>query len=375
LVRPSHESAATAGHGADGLSEHARPIPEAAASPRPKVNSELLSGLLEQVSRSFYQTLRILPAAVRPQIGLAYLLARATDTIADTGLVPLEQRLAALRALRERILQQHHRRLEFGALAQHQSSPAERVLLERIEEALSLLEQFNPSDQRCIRDVLQIISSGQELDLVRFQGSSAQNIIPLRTEAELDDYTYRVAGCVGEFWTRVCRAHLFPDAPLDESQLLADALRFGKGLQLVNILRDLPADLRQGRCYLPSERLALLGLKPADLLAPSAEPKLRPLYRSYLRLARDHLAAGWNYTLALPRASGRVRLGCAWPLLFGVGTLNALATHNVLDASRRLKISRADLRRIMFGTLLRYPFPRWWAKLFAEAARPLALLD
>jgi len=35
---------------------------------------------------------------------LAYLLARATDTIADTGLVPAEQRLAALAALRERIL-------------------------------------------------------------------------------------------------------------------------------------------------------------------------------------------------------------------------------------------------------------------------------
>src|SRR6185436_19929142 len=219
------------------------------------------------------------------------------------------------------------------------------------------------------------ITSGQMLDLSRFGAASQTQIVALRHDAELDDYTYRVAGCVGEFWTRVCRAHLFPDAPLDESQLLADALRFGKGLQLVNILRDLPADLRQGRCYMPSERLALLGLKPSDLLSPATEPKFRPLYRSYLRLARDHLAAGWNYTLALPRASGRVRLGCAWPLLFGVGTLNALATQNVLDASRRIKISRTDVRRVIFGTFLRYPFPRWWAKLFAEAARPLSVLD
>jgi farnesyl-diphosphate farnesyltransferase len=333
------------------------------------------TGLLEQVSRSFYQTLRILPAAVRPQIGLAYLLARATDTIADTALVPLEQRRAALQKLRERILGQHRRPLEFGALAQQQTSESERVLLQRLEEALGLLEQFDPFDQGCIRDVLRIITGGQELDLTRFHGGSAQNIIPLRTEAELDDYTYRVAGCVGEFWTRLCRAHLFPEVALEDGRLLADALRFGKGLQLVNILRDLPADLRQGRCYLPAERLASVGLKPADLLAPEAEPTLRPLYRSYLRLARDHLAAGWNYTLALPRSCRRVKIGCAWPILFGVGTLNALAMHNVLDPSRRIKISRADVRRVMVGTFLRYPFPRWWGKLFAEGAAPLARLD
>jgi len=59
-------------------------------------------------------------------------------------------------------------------------------------------------------------------------------------------------GCVGEFWTRICRAHLFPTAVLDDAFLLSNGVRFGKGLQLVNILRDLPVDLRHGRCYLPS---------------------------------------------------------------------------------------------------------------------------
>ena len=46
----------------------------------------LLTTLLKQVSRSFYTTLWILPRSVRSQISLAYLLARATDTIADTEL-------------------------------------------------------------------------------------------------------------------------------------------------------------------------------------------------------------------------------------------------------------------------------------------------
>ena len=51
---------------------------------------QLLTSLLRDVSRSFYLTLRILPSGIRQQIGLAYLLARTTDTIADTELLPLE---------------------------------------------------------------------------------------------------------------------------------------------------------------------------------------------------------------------------------------------------------------------------------------------
>jgi farnesyl-diphosphate farnesyltransferase len=83
--------------------------------------------------------------------------------------------------------------------------------------------------------------------------------------------------------------------------------RFGKGLQLVNILRDLPEDLRRGRCYLPAERLADCSLTPLDLLKPTNESKLRPLYNKYLDRAAADLKAGWIYTNTLPwnfRASG-----------------------------------------------------------------------
>src|ERR1035437_2231373 len=230
---------------------------------------ELLGDLLKTTSRSFYLTLRVLPAAVRPQIGLAYLLARTTDTIADTGLVPLEQRLDALHKLRERILGSSSAPLNFGELAKQQGSPAERVLLEKVGESLALLETLSPADLKLVRDVLVTITSGQELDLRRFAKASAENIVPLKTAVELDDYTYRVAGCVGGFWTKICRAHLFPDAKLDDTQLLVDGIRFGKGLQLVNILRDLPADLKKGRCYLPAARLAEARLFPEVLLSPA----------------------------------------------------------------------------------------------------------
>src|SRR5476649_2356363 len=200
-----------------------------------KGNKALLGDLLKATSRSFYLTLRVLPARVRPQIGLAYLLARTTDTIADTEIVPPAQRLDALQKLRERILGQSSAPLNFGELARRQGSSAEKLLLEKVESALALLQTLSPADLKLVREVLTIITSGQELDLRRFANASAGKIIALETPDELDDYTYRVAGCVGEFWTRICRAHLFPNAKLDSAQLLADGIRFGKGLQLVNI--------------------------------------------------------------------------------------------------------------------------------------------
>src|SRR5208337_330320 len=78
-----------------------------------------LNRLLKGVSRSFYLTLRVLPRSIRPQIGLAYLLARTGDTMADTELLSAEARLAALESLRARILGQSTAPLSFGEIARH----------------------------------------------------------------------------------------------------------------------------------------------------------------------------------------------------------------------------------------------------------------
>lgn len=326
--------------------------------------NQVLSGLLRDVSRSFYLTLRVLPAKIRPQIGLAYLLARTTDTIADTELVPLEVRLEALQKLRLKILGKETTAPDFSQLARCQGSAAERALLEKCGASLALLEGLSASDRQLVRQVLEIITGGQEQDLRRFGGASLEQLAALETGSELDDYTYRVAGCVGEFWTRMCRAHLFPNAVLDEPALLAKAVRFGKGLQLVNILRDVAADLRQGRCYLPRVELAEGGLSPKDLLSPVNEQRFRPVYNRWLERADDHLRAGWIYTNLLPRSCLRVRLACAWPLLIGRDTLQLLGTANPLEPEKRLKVSRRRVRAIMLRSVVLYPWSGLWKSLY-----------
>jgi len=325
---------------------------------------DLLTTLLRDVSRSFYLTLRLLPRQVRPQIGLAYLLARATDTIADTEVVPLAHRLSALDQLRSRILGHCDTPIDFSGLAGNQALPAERALLARIEEAISVLGTLPCFDRCCIREVISTITSGQELDLQRFNSAQSSQIVSLANDAELDDYTFRVAGCVGGFWTRVCRSHLYPTAPLDLPTYLDDAVRFGKGLQCVNIFRDIPADLARGRCYIPGEGLTAAGMQPSDLTQPTAMERFRSLYQHHLETAAEHLSAGWRYTCSTPRNQLRVRLACALPLLIGIETLRLLRRGNVLDASHRIKIPRRRVRTLLLQTLLLHPFPHRWESLF-----------
>ena len=91
--------------------------------------------------------------------GLAYLLARASDTIADTDAIPKEQRLEMLHAFRQRFLNPAAPPLNLETIAGCQSSPGERALLARLSEALARLSTFEPSDQERIRAVLEIITS------------------------------------------------------------------------------------------------------------------------------------------------------------------------------------------------------------------------
>ena len=327
----------------------------------------LLTTLLRDVSRSFYLTLRVLPRRVRAPIGLAYLLARATDTLADASSVPVDVRRRALESLRDRILdgqapQPHWAGFDVNS---PEVTDAERVLLQRIPEALDILDHSQVWQKESIRTVLETIVGGQILDLDRFGAiRPGEGVVALPNAEALEDYTYRVAGCVGEFWTRVCRNQLFPADSLDDAAFQADGIRFGKGLQLINILRDLPKDLQAGRCYLPCDELARVGLSPADLLDPAVEDRLRPVYDRWLHQAEGHLAAGWNYVRSIPSNQVRVRLACAWPILIGVQTLRRLREPGVLDARRRVKISRADVRSILWATLWRLPFQRRWNGLF-----------
>jgi len=328
----------------------------------------LLGDLLRRVSRSFYLSLAILPRALREPIGLAYLLARAADTVADTRLIARGERLAYLGVLRAAYA---GRRADVAAVARacapHQALAAERRLLESLPAALARLAGLPAGDRAQAEAVLETLTSGMALDLERFPGEDAAGVAALETLEDLDHYTYLVAGCVGPFWTALHVAHRPRLAAWNAGAMSALAVRFGKALQMTNVLRDVPGDLRHGRCYLPARELAVLGLAPGDLLDPARSPAARPLLRRLLAVALAHYEAAWSYTLAVPAAEWRMRLACAWPLMIGLETVAALAAHpDPLAATAPVKISRARVRAILARSLVKV-----WSNgaLGAEARR------
>lgn len=251
--------------------------------------------LLKKLARTFSLSLRILPPSIRPSLSLAYMLARASDSIADASTAPTFQRLALLRALPDLFPEKSP---DLGL------NGDERELAARLPALLQALALLPDSNE--IREAWRVILQGQIFDLERFESpAEGQTAKPLEA-AELEEYTKLVAGSVGEFWTRQCFRHVpgYSSMPLEEMLPLAN--RFGQALQYVNILRDRRRDADAGRVYIPDDRFypamqhAAALLESGDAYARAVLPRrLRAACKLPLDLARQTLALVAEHPLGL----------------------------------------------------------------------------
>ena len=341
----------------------------------------LLGPLLKRVSRSFYLTLNILPAGMRDPIGLAYLLARAADTIADTALIAPRQRLGLLLALRQWVSgtpvdADTLRRLE-TEVASRQTQSDEKALLQSLEPALAVLGQLSEADRLAVRGIVSTLSDGMEFDLRTFPDEQSGEIVALPDWAALDRYTYLVAGCVGEFWTTMTYAHLPGTLPLPPNTMMARGIAFGKALQMTNVLRDCGKDLRIGRCYLPADSLAAFGLTAQDLLSPENSLRARPLLLALVARSMPLFREGLDYLCAIPALSLRLRLACVWPIVIGLETLRLLVRNEAwLNPTHVSKITRKQVYRIIVRSVFLVPSNRalraWIDGLIDDIAHEIA---
>lgn len=288
--------------------------------------------ILRNVSRSFYLSLRVLPAAMRRGAAAGYLLARMSDTIAD-GTAEVGARMAALWRFSDALGTGRFPGEWSAEILAGAGNPGERALIKHAGEIFRAFAELPEMERKLVRDVVATIIGGQMLDLERFGNGGGR----LVDEAELLGYTWRVAGCVGEFWTDfgfLTLGERFSDAPPDE--LRHTGKRFGMGLQLVNILRDIAADLRAGRCYLPCD--------------PENRENLLETHTHYLALADQWMGAGLEYARAM--RGPRLRLAAGLPARIGKKTLHALhaAGTGVLD--RKVKIPRREVYAAVFRSVV-----------------------
>ena len=291
-------------------------------------------------------SIRLLPKALREPVAVAYLLARTSDTIADGSAVDVEKRIELLDRFARSIAGKEEAMGD--DLAQLRGSPGktdgENALLGSADKILQSLQNLSPEDQRDIRELLTIITRGQREDLTRWHGQ----LTALANAEELRKYTYLVAGCVGEFWTRVCFRKVQSFTARMEADMLELGRKYGRGLQLVNILRDAGSDLRAGRCYFPEEELRVANLSPDDLLNAPAE--FLPIYQRWIAEARAGLDAGLEYSIAINPP--RVRVATVLPSMIGVRTLSLIEESGLEALRTRVKVPRSEVRGMIASTTI-----------------------
>ena len=283
----------------------------------------LLTGVLKEVSRSFYLSLRFLPGGFRAPMSLGYLLARASDTIADAGEWSVGERRELLNLFVSWVNGGPSLSIpEDGGLPE-----GELVLMRRLDECVAGLGELPEWQQISVRKVVGIITQGQEWDLDRFE---SEGVVGLKNDVELRDYTYWVAGCVGEFWTEIGFGvdPGFANAP--RKDMLKWGQAFGRSLQLINILRDVPEDLENGRCYLP-------GAKTEDELLKQRQ--------RWIDEAREGLDQADLYAAALN--GKRLRFATVLPAMIGRETLDRLEKADWEAWQARVKVSRKEVYRLM----------------------------
>ncbi len=240
--------------------------------------------ILKQTSRTFYIPISRLPLELQEAVASAYLCMRAIDQIEDhPGLDnPTKAKLLQTISLKLQAAVDGSALEELGLALSPYQSVLEEVTIRVGEWALLAPVTIAPR----IWEATAVMS-----DRMAYW---ATNNWEIHTEADLDRYTFGVAGAVGlllsDLWVWY-----------DGTQTnRAEAIGFGRGLQAVNILRNHTDDLKRGVDFFPD------GWSEEDMH----------------RYARRNLTLADAYIKALP--VGPALDFCKIPLALAYATLNAL---------------------------------------------------
>lgn len=280
------------------------------------------SVLLARHARTFSLTLGLLPRSLREPLSLGYLLARASDTIADSPLISRERGLLLLSRLDDALVAGNPADWS-PSVGRDELLPGEAELFLALPHLLRRLSESPDRAELCA--LWRTILEGQLFDLGRFGPGS-----PPLARWELERYCGLVAGSVGEAWTRLTARHSPRTLLLPPEELLPLASAYGRGLQLVNILRDRERDREIGRCYVREEEVAAL----------------TGIAASWLRQA-EHYLAGLR--------PGRILTASSLPLDLAKAMMDASGEAGIGPG---MKLSRRAVRSLLLGRLSSLCFPR-----------------
>jgi len=307
--------------------------------------------LLKNTSRSLYLSVQTLPSAMRPAFSVAYLLCRYADTIADTHILPAEKRIHWIERFPALIQEQNPREIQTltQAISGGTDNPYEAELVKRLTPCLAWFNQIAAPRRAMIEEVVAAVCEGMRTDLQFFP--TRENALPVAfaKREDLERYCRLMGGMPGLFWSKLIYHTQRVSLPEEEFYEMGKCV--GDALQIVNILRDLPKDLRLGRCYFPEEDLQTAGLTAPDLLTPENSARFEPVKQKWIAWGLKRLESAKAYFAQLSRLHPGQRAAVAWPVLWTADTLyKVYRESDLLNPQKRVKISRKVIYLTMLAT-------------------------
>jgi farnesyl-diphosphate farnesyltransferase len=311
-------------------------------------DDELQAILLEGVSRTFALTIPQLPAALYQVVANAYLLCRIVDTIEDEVSLSPEQKKFFCSCFID-VVKTGQGSQEFtqqlAPLLSSQTIAAEHSLIALTPRVIAITHHFDPIQIEALATCVEVMAQGmpiyQALDLHA----------GLNTLADLDNYCYHVAGCVGEMLAKLF-CHYSPAIAAHQEQLLKLSVSFGQGLQMTNILKDIWDDAQRGVCWLPQDIFTETGFELKNLTPETNNENFRLGLEHLISIAGQHLENALRYTLLIPNHETGIRKFCLWALGMALLTLRKLKQNLHFTQSNQVKISRNSVKATIFVTQL-----------------------
>lgn len=300
--------------------------------------------ILQGVSRTFALTIPQLPTDLARVVSNAYLLCRIADTIEDEVTLSSVQKRQYSEQF-TRVVAGDASSAEFAkdlsSLLSDKILDAERELVRNTDRIIRVTQTFSGTQRAALHRCVRIMSQG----MAEFQEN--KTLYGLDDLAHLDRYCYYVAGVVGEMLTELFCEYC-TEVRDKREMLLKQAVSFGQGLQMTNILKDIWEDRRRGACWLPRQVFRRAGFDLRDLSPGSRNDGFAQGMEDLIGIARSHLHNALDYTLQFPGEEKGIRRFCLWALGMAVLTLRKIHKHLDFTTGAQVKISRKSVR----GTVL-----------------------
>jgi phytoene/squalene synthetase len=318
--------------------------PSAAAD---DADGEFLKRILPRVSRTFALSIDALPEMLSEPVRVAYLLCRLVDTVEDEPRLDPERRQLLFARFDAELQDGDERPTGFESDVQTLvDDGADGELCRNAGAVLRRYRRLEGGKRHLIRTRLLEMSRGMRIYAARGDLAGGRRI---HTIDDLERYCYFVAGTVGKLLTDLFERSVPPLTYEALGQVRSRSVSFGIGLQLVNILKDVAADLVRGDCFLPKSLAAANGVATESLLEPANREAALRIVRTVAERARCHLENAAEYTMSWGLPEGApIRLFCAVPLILALGTLEIIESgHDVLLSNAEPKVSRAFVAEVL----------------------------